>query len=82
MIDNSFTKEEINYYRRHKKLIDVMVSSLNILQHSGTINGNCQIAISELENALGKDFARKLLFQKFWKDVDNAKKFDIRNVLG
>jgi hypothetical protein len=73
--DFALTKKEEQYYRRHKKLIDAIVSAWDSMRHSGCPeNGKFQTAFLTLENSLGKELILKLVRKKFWDDCDRAEK--------
>jgi hypothetical protein len=67
-MDYALTKKEESYYRRHKKLIDAIVSAWDSMNHAGARdkNGNFQSAFLTLENSLGKELIQKLVRKKFW----------------
>ncbi len=73
--DFALTKKEEKYYRRHKKLIDAIVSAWESMRHAGSPeNGNFRTAFLTLENSLGKELIQKLVRKKFWDDCDRAEK--------
>lgn len=72
----SLTKKEENYYKRHKKLLDAMVESYNLLLNAGADENNSNMghAFRTLKHAVGKELMRKLVAKRFWDAAEKASK--------